>query len=164
MGLYMENLTLNEKFMKMACEIASDNVINGGGPFGCVIVDSSNNIVSKGKNMVTILNDPTAHAEVVAIRNACTKVNSFNLNGCTLYTSCEPCPMCLSAIYWSRIDNIYYGNSRTDAKNIGFDDEFIYDEFSKNIDDRKVKMKRCYETYAIHSFQFWSNKKDKIEY
>jgi tRNA(Arg) A34 adenosine deaminase TadA len=160
----MDNLTLNEKFMKMACEIASDNVINGGGPFGCVIVDSSNNIVSKGKNMVTILNDPTAHAEVVAIRNSCTKVNSFNLNGCTLYTSCEPCPMCLSAIYWSRIDNVYYGNSRTDAKNIGFDDEFIYDEFSKNIDDRKVKMKRCYETYAIHSFQLWSNKKDKIEY
>lgn len=155
---------MNEKFMKMACEIASENVMNGGGPFGCVIIDSCNNIVSKGKNMVTVLNDPTAHAEVVAIRNACTTLNTFNLKHYTLYTSCEPCPMCLSAIYWSRIDNIYYGNSRTDAKNIGFDDEFIYNELSKNIDDRKVKMKRCCETDAILSFQLWSNKKDKIKY
>ena len=115
-------------FMKRAIELSINNIKNNGGPFGCVIV-KNNQIIAEGVNRVTSSNDPTAHAEIVAIREACKKLNTFNLQGTDLYTSCEPCPMCLSAIYWSHIDKIFYGNSRDEAAEINFDDKFIYDEF-----------------------------------
>ena len=115
----------NSQFMLKAIELSIKSAKAKGGPFGCVIV-KDNQIIAEGHNQVTANNDPTAHAEIVAIRNACTKLNNFFLKGCDLYTSCEPCPMCLSAIYWSHVDNIYYANTRMDAKNIDFDDSFIY--------------------------------------
>jgi tRNA(Arg) A34 adenosine deaminase TadA len=154
----------NDFIMKKACDLASHSVLNGGGPFGAIITDKELNIISEGHNMVTINNDPTQHAEIVAIRNACSKLNTFILDEYILYTSCEPCPMCLSAIYWSRIKKIYYGNTRKDAKNIGFDDEFIYDEIIKNIENRTLSMDMCNNEYAKKSFELWSEKKDKIEY
>ena len=123
-------------FMQKAIELSIKNIHNNGGPFGCVIV-KNNKIISEGVNGVTQNNDPTAHAEIVAIRNACKKLNTFDLSGCELYTSCEPCPMCLSAIYWSHIDFVYYGNSRENAADIQFDDKFIYDEMKKDI--KKLK-------------------------
>lgn len=150
----------NEYFMKLACNIASDNVINGGGPFGCVIT-KNNIIVGTGSNMVTRENDPTMHAEIVAIRNACKEMNHFNLDGCILYTSCEPCPMCLSAIYWARIKKIYYGNTRKDAKHIGFDDDYIYEEISKKIEERQIVCNQICENEAYESFQLWDEKKIK---
>ena len=122
----------NIDFMRRAIELSIQNIKNNGGPFGCVIV-KENKIIAEGVNRVTHNNDPTAHAEIIAIRNACEKLNTFNLKGCELYTSCEPCPMCLSAIYWSHIDKIYYGNSRLDASKIGFDDDFIYNELNKEL-------------------------------
>ncbi len=117
-------------FMQKAIELSIKNINNNGGPFGCVIV-KNNKIISQGVNSVTQNNDPTAHAEIVAIRNACTELNTFDLSGCEMYTSCEPCPMCLSAIYWSHIDIVYYGNSRENAAEIEFDDKFIYDEIKR---------------------------------
>ena len=154
----------NDELMKHACDLASLSVSKGGGPFGCVITDANHNIIANGHNMVTINNDPTQHAEIVAIRNACKNINNFDLSDCILYTSCEPCPMCLSAIYWARISKIYYGNNRYDARDIGFDDEFIYNELSKNIDDRSIKIEQCNADYAKNSFNLWKNKDDKIEY
>jgi tRNA(Arg) A34 adenosine deaminase TadA len=151
-------------FMENACDLASYSVQIGGGPFGAVIVDEKSNIIGKGHNMVTINNDPTAHAEIVAIRDACKNINNFTLENCTIYTSCEPCPMCLSAIYWSRIKHIYYGNNRIDAQNIGFDDNFIYEEIPKNIEERKIKLEECNREYAQKSFALWLEKVDKIEY
>ena len=118
-------------FMFRAIELSIESVDNNGGPFGCVIV-KNNKIISEGVNGVTQNNDPTAHAEIVAIRNACTKLNTFDLSGCEMYTSCEPCPMCLSAIYWSHIDKVYYANTRDDAHNIDFLDPIIYSELQKN--------------------------------
>lgn len=154
----------NDFMMEKACNLASQSVLNGGGPFGAIITDKELNIISEGHNMVTINNDPTQHAEIVAIRNACSKLNTFILDEYILYTSCEPCPMCLSAIYWSRIKKVYYGNTRKDAKNIGFDDEFIYDEIIKNIENRTLSMDICNREYAKKSFELWTEKKDKIEY
>jgi tRNA(Arg) A34 adenosine deaminase TadA len=151
-------------YMKKACNLANKSVLLGGGPFGCVITDDNYFIVGKGSNQVTLLNDPTLHAEIVAIRDACKKLKTFNLSGCTLYTSCEPCPMCLSAIYWSRINKVFYGNTRDDAKAIGFDDEFIYNEIGKNIDERQIEMVQCDENSAKKSFQLWCEKEDKIKY
>ena len=127
---------MNTTYMEKAIENSNNS---DGGPFGAVIV-KDNNIVSNGNNEVTVDNGPTAHAEIVAIRNACKSLNTFNLSDCVLYTSCEPCPMCLSAIYWSRIPTVYYANTRKDAASIGFDDQKIYDEIAKNINDREVKM------------------------
>jgi tRNA(Arg) A34 adenosine deaminase TadA len=150
--------------MENACDLATYSVQIGGGPFGAVIVNEESNIVGKGHNMVTINNDPTAHAEIVAIRDACKNLNNYSLENCTIYTSCEPCPMCLSAIYWSRIKHIYYGNNRVDAQNIGFDDNFIYEEIPKNIEDRKIKLEECNREYAQKSFALWSEKVDKTEY
>ena len=124
---------MKNEFMKRAIELSIQNINKGGGPFACVIV-RDNNIVGEGSNKVTSTNDPTAHGEVVAIREACKKLNNFSLKGCELYSTCEPCPMCLSAIYWARIDKIYYANTRKDAQKIGFDDSLIYSEFQKNID------------------------------
>ena len=151
-------------FMEKACNIATENIEKGGGPFGCVIVDNENNILAEGFNCVTSNNDPTAHAEIVAIRLACQKQNSFELTNCTLFTSCEPCPMCLSAIYWSRIKAVYYSNTRTDAKNIGFDDEFIYDELKKDIDERIIKLSKLDCENASSGFELWSNLLDKKSY
>ena len=132
-------------------------------PVGAVIV-KDNKIIAEGHNQVTTNNDPTAHAEIVAIRNACTKLNDFFLKGCDLYTSCEPCPMCLSAIYWSHVDNIYYANTRMDAKDIDFDDSFIYSEVRKEIDERKIKMIQINREEALEAFKIWQNKEDKIRY
>ena len=132
----MEN---KKKFMAKAIELSINSANTIGGPFGSVIV-KDNEIIAEGSNIVTSSNDPTAHGEVVAIREACKKLNTFDLSGCEIYTSCEPCPMCLSAIYWSRLDKIYYANTREDAKNIDFDDSFIYLEIPKKISERKIKM------------------------
>ena len=150
-------------FMLRAIELSIESVNNNGGPFGCVIV-KNNKIIAEGNNQVTNLNDPTAHAEIVAIRNACKSINDFNLKGTEIYTSCEPCPMCLSAIYWSHINNIYYANTREDAKKINFDDSMIYSEFSKKIEDRKIPIKQMLRDEALKAFEIWDKKKDKIEY
>jgi tRNA(Arg) A34 adenosine deaminase TadA len=150
--------------LNKACKLASESIENNGGPFGCVITDCSFNEICCGHNMVTLTNDPTAHAEIVAIRKACKQLNTFDLTGYKLFTSCEPCPMCLSAIYWSRITHVYYANTRNDAKNIGFDDEFIYEEFTKDIQNRKIKMNRLEVADSLEHFHKWSDKQDKIKY
>ena len=151
------------KFMIKAIDLSIKSAETIGGPFGCVIV-KDNKIISEGSNKVTSTNDPTAHGEIVAIRNACLKLNTFNLSGCELYSSCEPCPMCLSAIYWSHIEKIFYANSRNDAKNIDFDDSFIYSEINKKIQDRKIKMTQMLRDEALKAFKIWDNKVDKIKY
>ena len=151
------------KFMLRAIELSIQSAKTKGGPFGCVIV-KDNKIIAEGFNQVTSNNDPTAHAEIVAIRNACKELNDFNLSECVLYTSCEPCPMCLSAIYWSHVDNIYYANTRMDAKDIDFDDSFIYSEVKKDISERKIKMIQINRDEALEAFKIWQNKEDKIKY
>ena len=136
---------------------------NQGGPFGAVIVKEGK-IIAEGWNCVTSSCDPTAHAEIEAVRKACHFLDSFDLNGCSIYTSCEPCPMCLSAIYWARIDKIFYANTRKDAAAIHFDDDFIYSEISKDTKDRKIPMEQCHRDKAIQVFQAWNKKQDKIFY
>ena len=150
-------------FMQKAIELSIKNIHNNGGPFGCVII-KNNKIISEGVNGVTQNNDPTAHAEIVAIRNACKKLNTFDLSGCELYTSCEPCPMCLSAIYWSHIDLVYYGNSRENAAEIQFDDKFIYDEMKKDINERKIPLKQILKDEAIKAFDLWAETENKTKY
>ena len=150
-------------FMMRAIELSIESAKSKGGPFGCVIV-KNNKIIAEGSNKVTMNNDPTAHGEIVAIRAACQKLNNFNLSGCDLYSSCEPCPMCLSAMYWSRIENIFYANTRIDAKNIDFDDSFIYSEINKNLENRKIKMQQIHRDEALEAFKIWENKEDKIKY
>ena len=150
-------------YMQKAIELSIKNIHNIGGPFGCVIV-KNNKIISEGVNGVTQNNDPTAHAEIVAIRNACKKLNTFDLSGCELYTSCEPCPMCLSAIYWSHLDIVYYGNSRENAAEIEFDDKFIYDEMKKDIDERKIPLKQILKDEAIKAFNLWAQTENKTKY
>jgi tRNA(Arg) A34 adenosine deaminase TadA len=150
-------------FMQKAIKLSIKNIHNNGGPFGCVIV-KNNKIISEGVNGVTQNNDPTAHAEIVAIRNACKKLNTFDLSGCELYTSCEPCPMCLSAIYWSHIDLVYYGNSRENAAEIQFDDKFIYDEMKKDINERKIPLKQILKDEAIKAFNLWAETENKTKY
>jgi len=149
--------------MLRAIELSMISLKEDGGPFGCVIV-KNNEIISEGFNEVTNKNDPTAHAEIVAIRNACNKLNTFNLKGTQMFTSCEPCPMCLSAIYWSHIDKIYYGNNRKDAAKIGFDDSYIYDELSINLNKRKIPLEQINEKEAIKAFEEWEVKTDKTLY
>ena len=156
-------MTIKNKFMVRAIELSINSANSSGGPFGCVIAKGEK-IIAEGSNKVTLTNDPTAHAEIVAIREACKKLNIFNLSGCDIYASCEPCPMCLSAIYWSHIDNIYYANTRDDAKKINFDDSMIYSEFSKKIEDRKIPIKQMLRDEALKAFEIWDKKKDKIEY
>ena len=156
-------MSTKNNFMLRAIELSLSSANNDGGPFGCVIT-KKNEIIAEGTNKVTLSNDPTAHAEVVAIRDACKKLDTFNLSGCDLYTSCEPCPMCLSAIYWSHIDSIYYANTREDAKNINFDDSLIYSEISKKKEDRKIPIKQMLREEALKTFKLWSKKIDKIEY
>ncbi len=149
--------------MKKAIELSIKSVNNGGGPFGSVIV-KGDKIIAEGSNKVTSNNDPTAHGEIVAIREACKKLNNFSLNGCELYSTCEPCPMCLSAIYWARIDKIYYANTREDARKIDFDDSLIYTELHKNIDKRKIPMIQILRNEALKAFELWDKKKDKVKY
>ena len=156
-------MTTKNKFMKRAIELSENSANSNGGPFGCVIVKDEK-IIAEGSNKVTFTNDPTAHAEIVAIRKACKNLNTFNLVGCDIYTSCEPCPMCLSAIYWSHINTIYFANTREDAKNINFDDSMIYSEFTKKIEDRKIPIKQMLREEALKAFEIWDKKKDKIEY
>lgn len=156
-------MSYREDFMKRAIECSCSNVRNGGGPFGAVIVKDGK-IISEGTNQVTVTNDPTAHAEVVAIRNAAQYLDDFNLSGCEIYTSCEPCPMCLSAIYWARIDKIWFANTREDAKNIGFDDSLIYDEVSLPFEKRKIPIFQILRNEGLEAFALWKDKDDKIEY
>ena len=154
---------MKNEFMKRAIELSIKSVNNGGGPFGCVIVKDEK-IISEGSNKVTSSNDPTAHGEIVAIREACISINNFSLNGCELYSTCEPCPMCLAAIYWARIDKVYYANTRKDAQKIGFDDSLIYSEFQKNIDKRKIPMIQILRNEAMKAFELWDKKIDKVKY
>ena len=154
---------MKNEFMKRAIELSIESVNSGGGPFGSIIV-KDNNIVAEGSNKVTLTNDPTAHGEIVAIREACKKLNNFSLNDCELYSTCEPCPMCLSAIYWARIDKIYYANTRKDAQKIDFDDSLIYSELQKNINKRKIPMIQMMRNEALVAFELWDKKTDKVEY
>lgn len=155
---------MKKEFMLRAIELSRKNMQAGaGGPFGAVVVKDGK-IIGEGWNQVTSINDPTAHAEVTAIRNACKATNNFDLSGAEIYTSCEPCPMCLSAIYWARIEHIYYGNTRQDAANIQFDDDFIYAEIPKDPKERKIKMDQCAHAEALAVFKEWELKSDKIPY
>jgi tRNA(Arg) A34 adenosine deaminase TadA len=136
---------------------------NTGGPFGAIIVRDGQ-IIAKGFNQVVSTNDPTAHAEVVAIREACKTLNDFQLSGCDIYTSCEPCPMCMAAIYWARPDRVFYANTKTDAAYIGFDDQFIYDEINVPYDNRKIPFIQMMPEKAIEAFKEWMMKGDKVKY
>ena len=153
----------NEDFMRLAIELAVENIKNGGGPFGAVIVKDGA-VVATGANRVTANNDPTAHAEVCAIRAACTKLGTFDLSGCVIYTSCEPCPMCLGAIYWAHIDKIYYGANQLDAASVDFDDSFIYRELELTPDKRNKPVENILHDEAQAPFRAWQEKEDKIRY
>lgn len=151
------------KFMQMAIDLSVDNVDNGGGPFGAVIVKDGK-VLSSGVNRVVPNNDPTAHAEVSAIRQACGSLKTYKLEGCTIYSSCEPCPMCLSAIYWAGIKRLCYGNTKADAKTIDFDDSFIYDQLDLDYDQRSIKCEHFMRNAAQKAFRKWAEKSDKVPY
>ncbi|MBO4661896.1 MAG: nucleoside deaminase [Bacteroidaceae bacterium] len=153
----------DRKFMQMAIDASIQNVKNGGGPFGAVIVRNGQ-VIATGVNRVTANNDPTAHAEVSAIRSACAQLGTFHLQDCVIYTSCEPCPMCLSAIYWSGITRIYYGNTAQDADDIGFSDKFIYDELATPMSQRSIPVQNIMRDEALSAFRAWEEKEDKVEY
>lgn len=152
-----------EELMRRAIELSEKSVRDGGGPFGAVIARNGE-IVAEGCNKVTIDCDPTSHAEVSAIRQACKVLDTFDLSGCEIFTSCEPCPMCLGAIYWAHIDKIYYANNRNDANAIGFDDDFIYKEISLSPEARKKPSENLLRGEAIKAFNLWRDKEDKTEY
>ena len=155
---------IHEKFMRMAIQLSEQNVLQSlGGPFGAVVVKDGK-VVAKSANKVTSSNDPTAHAEVSAIRLACKKLKTFDLSGCVVYTSCEPCPMCLGAIYWARIETIYYGNTKKDAAAINFDDQFIYDELDKPMDQRQLPIKQLLRDEALQAFKLWDESVMKTAY
>ena len=153
----------NDELMREAIRLSEENVANGGGPFGAVIARGGE-IIATGVNRVTASNDPTAHAEVSAIRRAAQQLGTFNLSGCEIFTSCEPCPMCLGAIYWARLDRVYYANTKADAKAAGFDDSFIYDELALPRDRRKLPSVSMMRNEAIKVFEEWARKEDKVEY
>ena len=154
----------NPRFMRQAIDLAVENVRSGaGGPFGAVVVRNGE-VIATGVNQVTATNDPTAHAEVVAIRAACRKLGSFQLTGCVMYTSCEPCPMCLAALYWSRCDAIFYGCSATDAAAAGFDDSFLYEEVARPLDRRTIPIRRLMAEDAAEAFDAWRAQANRIEY
>ena len=154
----------NPEFMRQAIRLATDNVTTGnGGPFGAVVVKDGK-VIATGANQVTTINDATAHAEVVALRNACQALGTFKLEGCELYTSCEPCPMCLAAIYWARCDAIYYGCSAKDATEAGFDDQFLYEELKKPMNERTMPMAVLCEQEALSAFAAWDASTTKVEY
>ena len=152
-----------EELMMRACQLAEESVRQGGGPFGAVIARNGE-IIAEGSNCVTIHHDPTAHAEVTAIRKATQALATHNLSGCEIYTSCEPCPMCLGAIYWAHLDKIYYGNNREDAAKIGFDDDFIYKEIELKPEMRSLPSEILMQEEAIKAFKMWTEKEDKTEY
>jgi tRNA(Arg) A34 adenosine deaminase TadA len=155
---------MNGKFMREAIRLSIQMMRRGqGGPFGAVVVQKGK-IVGRGSNQVTSANDPTAHAEIVAIRAACKRLKTFQLDDCDLYTSCEPCPMCLSAIYWARLANVFYANTRKDAAKINFDDDFIYREVALPIRKRTLKMKQVLHDEALAAFTEWQQKTDKVLY
>lgn len=150
-------------YMQLAIDLSIENVENGGGPFGAVVVRDGE-IISTGVNKVVSSNDPTAHAEVNAIRSACSKLGTFKLDGCTVYSSCEPCPMCMSALYWAGVKRVCFGNTKEDAKNIDFDDSFIYDQINLDYKDRSIECDHFMRREAIKAFENWAAKEDKIEY
>ena len=154
---------MKNKFMQSAIELSIESINSGGGRFGSVIVKDGK-IISEGMNRVTVNNDPTAHGEITAIREACKKLNTFDLSGYELYSNCEPCPMCLSAIYWSHIDKVYYANTRDDAHNIDFLDPIIYTELQKSDEDKKIKMTQIMREEGLKAFEIWDKKTDKIKY
>jgi tRNA(Arg) A34 adenosine deaminase TadA len=155
---------MTNQFMQRAIQLSRDHMnLDDGGPFGAVIVKDGK-IVGEGWNRVTSSNDPTAHAEMIAIRKACADLKTFELTGCEIYTSCEPCPMCLAAIYWARIEKIYFANTRNDAANIEFDDDFLYKEISLAIKDRKIPMIQIDRAEALQVFEEWSKKVDRVCY
>lgn len=153
----------NKELMRRAIELSKQSVRNGGGPFGAVIARNGE-IIAEGSNCVTIDCDPTAHAEVSTIRKACKALKTFDLSGCEIYTSCEPCPMCFGAIYWAHLDKIYMGNDRKDAAKIGFDDDFIYQEIALTADKRKKPSEILLRDEALEAFRMWDEKEDKTEY
>lgn len=154
----------NLQFMLEAIELSHNSVKDGkGGPFGAVVVKDGK-VIARGQNRVTSNNDPTAHAEVMAIREACKVLGTFQLTGCELYTSCEPCPMCLGAIYWARPEKVYYANTKSDAAAIGFDDQFIYEELQIPINKRKFTMQQLCREEALKVFEEWKAKSDKVSY
>ena len=156
--------TLHDQFMREAINLSRENIREGkGGPFAAVIAKNGT-VIARGTNLVTSTNDPTAHAEIVAIREACRALGSFQLEGCDIYTSCEPCPMCLGAIYWARPKAIYFANTRDDAAGIGFDDRTIYDEFTRRHGDRRIPMIQVLREEALVAFQEWQQKNDKVPY
>ena len=164
---YLEETTQvsseDAKFMEMAIRLSSENIDSGGGPFGAVIVRDGE-VIATGTNRVVPNSDPTAHAEVMAIRAACAKLGTFQLHGCTVYSSCEPCPMCLSALYWAGVSRICYGNTKDDAKAIDFDDSFIYDQLELSYDERSIKCEHFMRSDALKAFRKWAEKEDKVAY
>lgn len=153
----------DEELMREAIRLSEENVANGGGPFGAVIARDGE-IIATGVNRVTASCDPTAHAEVNAIREACRRLGTFDLSGCTIFSSCEPCPMCLGAIYWAHLDRLYFGNDKTDAKSIGFDDSFIYDELALPRYRRRLPSQPLLSDAALGAFRLWTEKSDKTTY
>ncbi len=154
----------HEKYMRMAIELSEYNVKQGvGGPFGAVIVKDGM-VIARSANKVVQQNDPTAHAEIAVIRLACQELGTYNLEGCVIYTSCEPCPMCLGAIYWAKIDTIYYGNTKTDASAIGFDDHFIYEELERPLNQRKLLSVQLLRDEALPAFKLWDTSESKTDY
>jgi guanine deaminase len=154
---------MKNEFMMKAIELSIKSVNIGTGPFGAVIV-KDDKIISEGFNTVTLSKDPTSHAEIVAIRNACKALKNFSLQGYDLYTTCEPCPMCLSAIYWARINKVFYANTREDAQKIDFSDALIYEELNKSIQERKIPMHQIMREEALQAFEMWDKKVDKVKY
>lgn len=160
----MENSRREEKFMQQAIELARHGMLTGkGGPFGCVIVRGED-VIGKGCNEVLATNDPTAHAEIVAIRNACSTIKNFQLDQCEVYTSCEPCPMCLGALYWARVKKVVYANTRYDAAAIEFDDDFIYQEINTSFMQRQIPFVHLPHPDAIKVFKEWRDLEDKLKY
>ena len=154
---------MKNKFMQRAIELSIESINSGGGPCGSVVA-KDNEIIAEGMNRVTVNNDPTAHGEITAIRQACKKLNTFDLSGYELYSNCEPCPMCLSAIYWSHIDKVYYANTRDDAHKIDFLDPIIYKELQKTNEEKKIQMVQMMRKEGLKAFEIWDKKVDKIKY
>ena len=161
--MQMEDKDYRPEYMEMAARISYDNIDKGGGPFGAVIV-RGDEVVSTGANSVTLLNDPTAHAEVLAIRAACAKLKNFKLDDCIVYSSCEPCPMCLSALYWAGVKKIFFGNTKEDAAAIDFSDQFIYEELERRREYRRLPAIHVEGSGAIRAFEKWAAKTDKVPY
>ena len=159
----MNDKDYNPRFMTMATKLSYDNIDKGGGPFGAVIV-KGDEVISTGANSVTLLNDPTAHAEVLAIRNACAQLKDFRLTDCIVYSSCEPCPMCLSALYWAGVKKIFFANTKEDAAAIDFSDNFIYEELARKREYRHLPAIHVDGTGAIKAFEKWAAKSDKTPY